>query len=48
VTCNNDNDYMEDEEFEAQGYCSHLAVPLDTGSIGDGVLTCSHTARRST
>ena len=27
--------------FATQGYCSHLAVPLDTGSIGDGVLTCS-------
>ncbi|KAF6000832.1 hypothetical protein CCYA_CCYA18G4491 [Cyanidiococcus yangmingshanensis] len=27
--------------YASQGYCSHLAVPLDTGSIADGVLTCS-------
>ena len=27
--------------YVTQGLCSHLAVPLDQGTIGDGVLTCS-------
>ncbi|KAK4537564.1 hypothetical protein CDCA_CDCA13G3589 [Cyanidium caldarium] len=27
--------------YVTQGLCSHLAIPLDQGTIGDGVLTCS-------